>query len=343
MKKKIVKLGFFEKNMYIWVILSLITAMFIRNVFPEAVFSIRTLEYAGISLPCAVLLWMAIFSNMLKIDFSKVKETEVFQMNFFVNWLIRPFVVYIFSVIIIKLLLGKFIDNENSIEYISGIIVTGILSCGNMIYKWVKVSKLKEERAHSAVAQNILMTLILFIPITAVLFGISNIQIRYNMIILAILTFVFIPLIASLLVKRGVIRKKGNVYFQTVFIKKYEGVKNFSIIMTLILIFIYLDRDILEILKSMGFILLPMILCTTILYFITRIFVFILKKDQEIQTISLLSAVENNFEIITAVLIVCFGIESLALLVPILWLIIEVPLINLYIKISKKSIIVNKM
>lgn len=55
-------------------------------------------EYAGISIPMAVLIWIMIYPMMIKVDFKSVKYISKNPKGLFVtwivNWLIKPFTMY---------------------------------------------------------------------------------------------------------------------------------------------------------------------------------------------------------------------------------------------------------
>ncbi|WP_434088339.1 arsenic resistance protein [Aminobacterium mobile] len=55
-------------------------------------------EYARVSIPIAILIWLMIYSTMLKVDFNSIKQVGQNPKGLIVtgvtNWLIKPFTMY---------------------------------------------------------------------------------------------------------------------------------------------------------------------------------------------------------------------------------------------------------
>ena len=89
---------FFQKYLSVWVILCMIIGVSIGHFFPMIPNILNKFEYAGISIPMAVLIWIMIYPMMIKVDFKSVKYTSKNPKGLFVawivNWLIKPFTMY---------------------------------------------------------------------------------------------------------------------------------------------------------------------------------------------------------------------------------------------------------
>ena len=70
----------------------------IGHFFPMIPNILNEFEYAGISIPMAVLIWIMIYPMMIKVDFKSVKYISKNPKGLFVtwivNWLIKPFTMY---------------------------------------------------------------------------------------------------------------------------------------------------------------------------------------------------------------------------------------------------------
>ena len=64
---------FFQKYLSVWVILCMIIGVFTGHFFPMIPKFSNRFEYAGISIPMAVLIWIMIYPMMIKVDFKSVK------------------------------------------------------------------------------------------------------------------------------------------------------------------------------------------------------------------------------------------------------------------------------
>ncbi len=89
---------FFQKYLFVWVILCMIIGVSIGHFFPMIPNILNKFEYAGISIPMAVLIWIMIYPMMIKVDFKSVKYISKNPKGLFVtwivNWLIKPFTMY---------------------------------------------------------------------------------------------------------------------------------------------------------------------------------------------------------------------------------------------------------
>ena len=89
---------FFQKYLTVWVILCMIIGVSIGHFFPMIPNILNKFEYAGISIPMAVLIWIMIYPMMIKVDFKSVKYISKNPKGLFVtwivNWLIKPFTMY---------------------------------------------------------------------------------------------------------------------------------------------------------------------------------------------------------------------------------------------------------
>lgn len=95
---KLQGISFFDRFLSLWVALCIGAGIIIGKwlpVFPEL---LRKFEYANVSIPIAVLIWIMIFPMMLKIDFASVvnavKMPKGLTVTLVVNWLIKPFTMF---------------------------------------------------------------------------------------------------------------------------------------------------------------------------------------------------------------------------------------------------------
>jgi ACR3 family arsenite transporter len=96
-------LGFFEKYLYIWVILCIVAGIILGKVSPGVAKYLDSLAiYVGeapvVSIPIAVCLFFMMYPIMVKIDFAEVikagKSGKPVFLTLFVNWAIKPFTMY---------------------------------------------------------------------------------------------------------------------------------------------------------------------------------------------------------------------------------------------------------
>ena len=91
-------ISFFDRYLSVWVALCIIAGIAVGKFIPSVPEFLGKLEYANVSIPIAILIWIMILPMMLKIDFSSVvnavKMPKGLTITLIVNWLIKPFTMY---------------------------------------------------------------------------------------------------------------------------------------------------------------------------------------------------------------------------------------------------------
>jgi ACR3 family arsenite transporter len=67
-------IGFFEKYLTIWVALCMVIGILIGKFIPGIPDFLGRFEYAKVSIPIAILIWLMIYPMMLKVDFQSIKN-----------------------------------------------------------------------------------------------------------------------------------------------------------------------------------------------------------------------------------------------------------------------------
>ena len=82
-----------------------------------------------------------------------------------------------------------------------------------MVFIWSYLSDGNPAYTLVQVAVNDLIILVAFAPIVALLLGVSGVQIPYDTLFLSVVLFVVLPLIAGIITRTTVVRRKGKEYF----------------------------------------------------------------------------------------------------------------------------------
>lgn len=102
--------------------------------------TLSKLEYANVSIPVAILIWLMIYPMMLKVDFQSVKNVGKRPRGIIVtcvtNWLIKPFTMFGIAYLFFYVIFKTFIPAELAEEYLAGAVLLGLhlarlwYSCG---------------------------------------------------------------------------------------------------------------------------------------------------------------------------------------------------------------------
>ena len=67
-------IGFFQKYLPVWVILCMAVGICVGKFLPQIPEFLNRFEYARVSIPMAILIWVMIYPMMMKVDFRSIKN-----------------------------------------------------------------------------------------------------------------------------------------------------------------------------------------------------------------------------------------------------------------------------
>ena len=211
------QIAFFEKYLTLWVALCIITGIGIGYYFSGSMALLSEMELANVNIPIALLIWMMIYPMMLQVDFTSIKKIgrrpKGIVLTVIVNWLIKPFTMAFFAWLFFDQLYAAFIEPDLAGEYIAGAIILGAAPCTAMVFVWSYLSDGDPNFTLVQVSVNDLIILVAFVPIVALLLGITHVSVPYNTLVLSVLIYVVVPLVAGALTSSLLIKSKGKEWF----------------------------------------------------------------------------------------------------------------------------------
>ena len=259
-------IGFYEKYLTIWVALCIVIGIAVGQWLPVIPQTLSKLEYANVSIPVAILIWLMIYPMMLKVDFQSVKNVGKRPRGIIVtcvtNWLIKPFTMFGIAYLFFYVIFKTFIPAELAEEYLAGAVLLGAAPCTAMVFVWSYLTKGDAAYTLVQVAVNDLIILIAFAPIVAFLLGVGGVSIPWDTLMLSVGLFVVIPLAAGVITRIMIIRRKGIEYFNNVFIKKFDNYTVGGLLLTLIILFSFQGETILNNPLHIVLIAVPLVLQT---------------------------------------------------------------------------------
>ena len=338
MKKR---LEFFERYLSLWVLLCIGAGILIGQFLPAVPETLEKLQYARVSIPIAVLIWLMIYPMMLKVDFKSVvnatKQGRGLTVTLVTNWLIKPFTMYAIAWFFLKVVFAHWIPTGLSTEYLAGAILLGAAPCTAMVFVWSYLTDGKPSYTLVQVAVNDLVILFAFTPIVAFLLGISDIAIPWNTLLLSVILFVVIPLAAGYITRTLVIRHRGSAYFNETFLPQFHSTTIAGLLLTLVIIFSFQGNVILGNPLHILLIAVPLTLQTFFIFFIAYLWAKGWKLSHEIAAPAALIGSSNFFELAVAVAISLFGLQSGATLATVVGVLVEVPVMLTMVKIANKT------
>lgn len=334
-------MGFFERYLTVWVALCIIVGVAIGQFLPVIPHTLSRFEYANVSIPIAILIWLMIYPMMLKIDFASIldagKKPKGLCITCTVNWLIKPFTMYLIAALFFKVLFASFLPENLANEYLAGAILLGAAPCTAMVFVWSHLTKGDAAYTLIQVAVNDLILLIAFTPIVAFLLGVSNVFVPYDTLFLSVILFVVIPLLSGYLSRRYVIQHKGLHYFENVFIKKFDNTTILGLLLTLIIIFTFQGDIILKNPLHVFLIAIPLTIQTFFIFYISYGWARAWKLPHNIAAPAGMIGASNFFELAVAVAITLFGLQSGATLATVVGVLVEVPVMLALVRIANNT------
>ena len=338
---KIQGISFFDRYLSLWVALCIVVGIALGKLLPIVPEALGKLEYANVSIPIAILIWIMIFPMMLKIDFGSIvnalKMPKGLTVTLVVNWLIKPFTMFGIAWLFFYVIFKAFIPANMAKEYLAGAILLGAAPCTAMVFVWSHLTKGNPAYTLVQVAINDLIILVAFLPIVSLLLGVTGIAIPWNTLLLSVVLFVVIPLVSAMLTRRFVISHKGLAFFEKVFLKKFTSTTISGLLLTLIIIFSFQGDVILKNPANILLIAIPLIIQTFLIFFIAYGWAFKWKLPHDIAAPAAMIGASNFFELSVAVAIVLFGMNSGATLATVVGVLVEVPVMLTLVRIANKT------
>lgn len=340
-KQKLEGIGFFEHYLTLWVVLCMVLGVLIGKYIPSIPDFLGKFEYANVSIPIAILIWIMIYPMMMKVDFKSVKFVGKNPKGLFVtwitNWLIKPFTMFGIAYFFFYVVFKAFIPANLAKDYLAGAILLGAAPCTAMVFVWSHLTKGNAAYTVVQVATNDLIILVAFTPIVAFLLGVSGISIPWNTLILSVVLFVVIPLAGGVFTRNTMIKNKGESYFNNTFLPKFNNITIIGLLLTLVIIFSFQGKVILENPVHIVLIAIPLIIQTVLIFAVGYGASKALKLPHSIAAPAGMIGASNFFELAVAVAIALFGTDSPVALATIVGVLVEVPVMLMLVKFANNT------
>ena len=334
-------MDFFEKYLTIWVALCIIIGIAVGQWLPAIPQTLSKFEYANVSIPVAILIWLMIYPMMLKVDFQSVKNVGKRPKGIIVtcvtNWLIKPLTMFGIAYLFFYVVFKAFIPAGLAEEYLAGAVLLGAAPCTAMVFVWSYLTKGDAAYTLVQVAVNDLIVLVAFAPIVAFLLGVGGVSIPWDTLLLSVGLFIVIPLAAGVITRIMVIRRKGVEYFNNVFVKKFNNYTVGGLLLTLIILFSFQGETILNNPLHILLIAVPLVVQTVLIFFVAYGWSKRWKLPHDVAAPAGMIGASNFFELAVAVAISLFGLQSGAALATVVGVLVEVPVMLMLVRIANNT------
>ena len=334
-------IGFFERYLTLWVALCIIAGIAVGQFLPVVPETLGRWEYANVSIPIAVLIWLMIYPMMLKVDFRSVRnvarQPKGLVVTSVTNWLIKPFTMFAIAWLFFFVVFRAWIPADLADQYLAGAVLLGAAPCTAMVFVWSYLTKGDAAYTLVQVAVNDLVILVAFAPIVALLLGIGGVAVPLDTLLLSVLLFVVIPLATGAATRTVVIRNRGVDYFNDVFIHKFDNITILGLLLTLIILFSFQGETILANPFHIALIAVPLILQTVFIFLVAYGWAWKWRLPHAVAAPAAMIGASNFFELAVAVAISLFGLQSGAALATVVGVLVEVPVMLMLVRIVNQT------
>ena len=324
------EIGFFEKYLTVWVGVCIIAGVIIGRLWPAFPNTLSQWEYAQVSIPVAVLIWFMIYPMMVEIDFSSIinagKRPKGLTVTLVTNWIIKPFTMFFFAWLFLRVIFEPFIADALSQQYVAGAILLGAAPCTAMVFVWSYLTDGDPGYTLIQVSLNDLVLIFAYAPLVMFLLGLSELTVPWDTILLSVVLYIVIPLAAGYLSRKYLVNKKGEEWFEDVFLDKLDNFTIIGLLLTLVILFSFQGDVIVNNPVHILLIAIPLIIQTIFIFTIAYGWAKVWKIEHEVSAPAAMIGASNFFELAVATAISLFGLSSGAALATVVGVLVEVPL-----------------
>lgn len=321
-------MGKFERYLSLWIALGIGAGVLLGSFVPGVFSRLAAIEYAHVNLIVAVLIWLMIYPMMIQIDFRSLKDVgrkpKGLVLTLVVNWLIKPFSMALLGWLFFHWVFADWVDPQSANEYIAGMILLGAAPCTAMVFIWSQLTKGDPNYTLVQVSINDIIMVFAFAPITALLLGVSNIQVPWETLLLSVGLYVVLPLVAGMITRQKLDRADDHQRLDA-FVASLKPWSIIGLLATVVLLFGFQAETILQQPSVIVLIAIPLLIQTYGIFALTYIAAKRLKLSHAIAAPACMIATSNFFELAVAMAISLFGLHSGAALATVVGVLVEVP------------------
>ncbi len=320
-------IGFFEKWLSVWVALCIASGIGLGDATPGIFEFLAGLEFASVNLVVAVLIWAMVYPMMVNVDFSSLRHIgdrpKGLIITLVVNWLIKPFTMAALGVLFFEVLFVDMIAPKDAQEYIGGLILLGAAPCTAMVFVWSQLARGDATYTLVQVSVNDVIMIFAFAPIVALLLGVTDLSVPWEILLLSVGLYVVIPLIAGYMTRRSLV-KDGEAAV-TQFVARVKPYSVIGLLATVVLLFGFQGNIIIDQPLLIALIAAPLIIQSYGIFIIAYGAAWLWRVPFNVAAPCALIGTSNFFELAVAVAISVFGLDSGAALATVVGVLVEVP------------------
>jgi ACR3 family arsenite transporter len=322
------KLSFVDRFLALWILIAMVSGIFLGKAFPSLNEALTAIEFEGTSLPIALGLFFMMYPVLAKVRYEEMgqirSDKKLLISSLLLNWVFGPALMFGLA--------WTFLPNQPALR--TGLIVIGLARCIAMVLIWNDLACGSREAAALLVAMNSIFQVVayallgtFYLKILPEWLGLESFDVAFSTwdITKAVLIFLGIPLLAGYLTRRVGIKKMGQIWYEEKFIPRISPFALYGLLFTIVFMFALQGQAIVDSPKVVVEIAVPLLIYFFIMWGVSYLFGKRLGLAYDKATTLAFTAAGNNFELAIAVSIGVWGIASEQALVGVIGPLIEVP------------------
>ncbi|WLD57825.1 ACR3 family arsenite efflux transporter [Salinispirillum sp. LH 10-3-1] len=323
----------FERYLSVWVALAIVVGLVLGQVAPALVGTLASLEYGSVNFVIAVLIWLMVYPMMVSVDFSSLarvhERPKGIIITLAVNWLIKPFTMAALGVLFFDWIFAPLIEPGTSGQYIAGMILLGAAPCTAMVFVWSQLTKGDPNYTLAQVSLNDAIMIFAYAPIVALLLGVTDITVPWETLVLSVILYIVIPLTAGVLTRVYMTKKATSTEdvsaMVSAFTAKVKPLSVLGLLVTVTLLFGFQGDIMLNNPLIIVLIAIPLLIQSYGMFAVAYWSAKAWRVPHKVAAPCALIGTSNFFEMAVAVAIGLFGLNSIAALVTVVGVLVEVP------------------